>query len=155
MSTQLNQNQFQQLPIQGQLDLAVGGASSTLAARIQVGNTLIPGQAVKIVDSASEIPLVQALAADTDDIYGFIEYDIKNQSLVEGRIANVSRGRLNIMYMIASEAISPYARVMVVVSSKKVANATSGKRIAGYALDKASADGDLIRVQIDLPGALA
>lgn len=155
MATQLNQNQFKQLPVQGQLDLAPGGASSTLAARVAAGSTLIPGQAVTIVDIAGEIPVVAAVAADTDDIFGLAEYDIKNQSLIEGKIVNLSRGRLNIMYMTASAAIAPYARVMVVVASKKVATATSGKRIIGYALDKASADGDLIRVQIDLPGETA
>jgi hypothetical protein len=57
--------------------------------------------------------------------------------------------------MTASAAIVPNAKVAIVVASNKIVTASTGMMIVGRALDKASADGDLIRVIIDLPGALA
>lgn len=151
----LNQNQFQQSPVQGQLDLLV--SSSTIACQIDsssAGN-LVPGQAMKMVDSAGGVPKIVEAAADTDDIFCFLNFNQKDQDFDAYDAVEVSYFKSNVMYMTASAAIARNAEVMVVIASKKVATATSGKRIVGRALDKASADGDLIRVLINLPGALA
>lgn len=151
----LSINQFAQSVVQGQLDLRFNTA--IIAAQIDVSTAggLVPGTAVKIVDSLGGIPKVVECAADTDDIFGFIGYDIKHQTFEAGDICELAVLYNNVMYMTASAAIARNAKVMIVVSSDKVATATSGKTIAGRALDKATADGDLIRVAIQLPGAAA
>lgn len=152
----LNINQFAQSVVKGVMDLSVG-TKSVLACQVDsssAGN-LIPAQAVKLVNVASGIPNIVECSADTDDVFGFIAYNIKDQEFDAGAKVEVAMGRTGVMYMEASAAIAVNAPVMIVVSGQKVATATAGKMIIGRALDKASASGDLIRVMIDLPGALA
>lgn len=153
----LSLNQFSMSPIQGQMDLRFN--PSILAGYLSHSSAggLVPGQAVK--QSAQTPPnlppkLVE-VAADTDNIFGFIVYNIKNPTFAADGALEVAAMRGCVMYMTASAAITAGASLMVVVASKKVATATTGKRIFGTALDGATADGDLIRVVIDLPGALA
>lgn len=147
-------NQFSQAPVQGMLDLRFNG--QTISCQGGSGASgLVAGQAVKMEDSADGIPKVVAASADTDDVFGFINIDQKSSSFDEGDKMEVSALRGNVMYMTASAAIARNAKVMIVVSGNKVATATSGKTIVGRALDKAAADGDLIRVAIDLPGSAA
>lgn len=151
----LSINQFAMSPVQGQMDLrfnpgVISGQIDTTSA-----GSLIPGQPVKMVDSAGGVPKFVECAADTDDVYGFITYDIKSQLFNAGDRVEVAAMRDNVMYMTASAAIARNAKVMIVVSGSKVATATTGKTIVGRALDKASLNGDLIRVTIDLPGTAA
>ena len=151
----LNISQFAQSVVQGVLDLSVG-VRSVLSAQISSTSAggLVAGQSVKLVDASGGIPDVVECASDADDVFGFIAYDIKDQSFDGLMKAEIAFGRGAVMYMTASEAIIPGAEVMVVIASKKVAVATEGKRVIGRALDKAAGDGSLIRVMIDLPGAL-
>lgn len=151
----LNINQFAQIPVQGELDLKFNTTVLSGEIASTENGTLVPGQAVVMADTAGGVPKFTAVASATDDIYGFISYDIKSQNFVAGDRIEVVAMRNGVMYMTASAAIARNAQVMVVVASKKVATATSSQRIIGRALDKASADGDLIRVTIDLPGATA
>ncbi len=148
----LNINQFAQISIQGQLDLRFNG--QTVSGEIDVSSNggLVAGQSVKMVDSAGGVPKFVECGADTDDVYGFINYDIKTQTYGAYDRVEVSAMRNNVMYMTASAAIARNAKVMIVVSGSKVATATSGKTIVGRAYDKATTDGDVIRVTIDLPG---
>lgn len=148
----LSMNQKYQTPVKGQLDLRFNGQTVSGVVKSDEAVDLIPGQAVKMVDSASKVPTFTAVTADTDDIYGFVNYNMKNVSFAAGTPVEVSAMRNNVMYMEASAAIARNAKVMVVVTGSKVATATTGKTIAGRAYDKAAADGDLIRVTIDLPG---
>jgi hypothetical protein len=147
------QNQFNQTPLQGEMDLLT---SPTIVAGVissTSGGGLVAGQSVKMVDGTSAAPAFVECAADTDDVYGFIVYNMKNATFEVGDAVEVAAMRNSVMYMTASAAVARNAQVMVVIASKKVATATSSKRIVGRAYDKASADGDLIRVTIDLPGA--
>lgn len=150
----LNMNQFAMTPVQGQIDLPVG---PVIAAEIDASSagSLVPGTCVKIVDSAGGIPKVVEIAADTDAVFGVIAYDRQHPTFSDYDKCQLGVMRNTVMYMTASAAIARGASVMPVVASTKVATATSNKRIIGYALDKAAADGDLIRVVLDLPGALA
>lgn len=148
-------NQFNQAPIQGMLDLAFNAQTVSGQLDSTSAGGLVAGQAVKMVDNSGGVPKFVECAADTDDVYGFINYDIKSATFAAGDNVEVSAMRNNVMYMTASAAIARNAKVMVVVASSKVATATSGKTIVGRALDKAAADGDLIRVTIDLPGSAA
>lgn len=148
-------NQFAQAPVQGMMDLRFN--PGVVAAEIDVteAGQLVPGQAVKVVDTAGGVPKVIACTADSDDVFGFILYDIKSRVFVAGDMCELAAMRDNVMYMTASAAIARNAQVTIVIGSKKVATATGGDRIVGRAYDKATADGQLIRVTIDLPGATA
>lgn len=150
----LNQNQFLQTPIQGQVDLDAQNQSFTLA--VQVDSTqavaLIAGQAVKVVDSAGGIPKVVSLAADTDEAAGFIEFNQKDASYPA--YARAEMGLTGtIMYMTAAGAISRWGKVEVVSASNKVKASGGVNPGVGLALEKAAADGDLIRVLIQEPVA--
>lgn len=157
MTTSLSTNQFSMIPIQGQMDLRFNPAIISAFLSAASAGSLVPGQAVKqsAQTPPNAPPLVVEAAADTDNIFGFIVYNIKNPTFAKNGNLEIAAMRGNVMYMTASAAITAGAQVMIVVASKKVATATTGKRVAGTALDGAAADGDLIRVVIDLPGALA
>ncbi len=149
------QNQFAQTPEQGQLDLMVGG--NVVSCQVDAGQAtaLVAGQAVKMVDSAGGIPKVIACAADEDDVFGFVIYDIRRSSFPALSKIEVAFFRGSVMYMTAGAAIPRNGQVMIVPGTIKVVTVTATNRIVGRAYDKAAADGDLIRVVIDLPGALA
>ena len=148
-------NQFAQAPVQGQLDLAMNTDTMSVQIDASSAGSLVPGQAVKWVDTANGLPLVVEAATDVEQIAGFINYNIKDATFAASQAVEISAFNGNVMYMTASAAIAVGASVMVVIASKKIATATSGKRIIGVCLDKATADGDLVRVRILLPGALA
>lgn len=148
-------NQFKQSPEQGLLDMQVDMNTISCQVDASESGSLLPGQAVTVVDSASGVPKVIAAADDADDIFGFINYTQKDKSYEAGDRLEVSFFRGNVMYMTSSAAIARNAEVMVVIASKKVATATTGARVVGRALDKATAADQLIRVLIDLPGGLA
>jgi hypothetical protein len=151
----LDQNQFAQTVVQGMiaLDKSVGTISVQIDA--SSGGGLVPGQAVKMVDSAGGIPKVVECAATTDDVFGFINYDMRRAMFGVGDKVEISSMHGNIMWMTASAAIARNAKVMLVIAGSKVVTAgTTGNVIIGRALDKAAANGDLIRVIIDLPGLL-
>ena len=147
----LSQNQFAQTVIQGVCTLML--QPNTISCEIDASSagSLVSGQPMKMVDSAGGIPKIVEIAADTDDIFCFINYNQKNAVFNAGDKVEVSMFRGNIQWMTASAAISRNAKVMAVLSGVKVATATVGKTVVGRALDKASTNGDLIRVLIDLP----
>lgn len=151
----LNQNQFAQIPIQGMLDLRFN--PSVVEGQIDSSSAggLVPGQAVKMVDSAGGVPKFVECAADTDDVYGFIVYDIKSRVFNAYDKVEVAAMNGCVMYMTSSAAIARNASVEIVVSGSKVATAATGKRIVGRAFDKATGADQLIRVTVNLPGILA
>lgn len=152
----LNINQFAQTPIKGQLDLSVG-IRSVISCQVDSSSAggLVPGQAVKIVDTKGGIPNIVECSAASDDVFGFITYGIKDKQHAAGDKCEIAFFRGSVMMMESSAAISANASVSIVVSGQKVAPSASGDMIVGRALDKASASGEFIRVMIDLPGALA
>jgi len=107
------------------------------------------------VDSAGGVPKVKEIAANSDDIFGFVAYTQKDQSFPVGAKVEICFFRGAVMIMEALSAISRNAQLAVVISGNKVAEIDSGQTIIGRALDSAAADGDLIRVLIDLPGVQA
>lgn len=151
-----NINQFKQTPVQGQLDLATepNTVSAMVDAAQDSASPLIAGQAVTVVNSAGGVPKVIAAAADQDDIFGFVNYDIKSPNFGPGDYLELSFLAGNIMWMTAGAAIDRYGEVMIVPADKTVVPATSTNRIIGRAFDKAANIGDLIRVVVILPGAI-
>jgi hypothetical protein len=143
----LNINQFNQSTVQGALDLKFGGAVVSCQIDVSSAGSLVPGTAVKVVDSAGGVPKVVEIAADTDEVFGFICYDQKQSNFdaySPCEIALVNGGAC--MFMTASAAIARNAVVCPVISGVKVKTSTGGGRDVGRAYDKAAADGELIRV---------
>lgn len=149
-----NVNQFSQSPEQGYLDLR--GNNNVLTAQIDAAETetIVAGQALKMVDNAGGVPKLEVAGQD-DAIFGFACANFKKSSYVAEDALEVAYGSGSVMYMTAGAAIARDAEVMISSTEVKVLTAAVGShRIVGRALDKAAADGDLIRVSIYLPGAL-
>ena len=141
-------NQFEMGKEKGQLDLRFNG--NTFSCRADT--VLVPGQAVKLVDVAGGIPNVTAIEADTDMVFGFVTKSTRRDAIAVGDVIEVSATG-NIMYMEAGAAIACGNSVMPVVTGSKVIIATGAtKSVIGIALDKATADTNLIRVYIKTLG---
>lgn len=147
----LNQNQFVQKPVQGLLDLMQN--FNTIPCQVDTSQVtaLLPGQAVKVVNSVGGVPKVIAIAADTDDVFGFVNYALKNASYPALAPVEVSIGG-NIMWMTAAGAITRMAKVNTLQASTKVqTDQGGGNTVVGRAFDEAVLNGDLIRVLIKTP----
>jgi len=112
-------------------------------------DTLRGGTAVKLVDKAGNEIFVDK-AASTDSILGFVVYNSKKNEFVAGTRCNVVFDN-SIMFMEAGAAIVLGAELEIVATGDKVITAVGVNAKIGYALDKSSADGDLIRVLIKTP----
>ncbi len=147
-----SQNMFVMSPVIGQVDQNFN--YNTLPVQIDASETgtLLPGQAVKMYDSAGGVPKVVACAANSDGCLGFINYNVKDATYVAGDRAEISMDG-NVMYLISVGAIARGARVqmnLTYVGGVKTVSA-DGASIVGWAMDKATGDGQLIRVHIQTP----
>lgn len=111
--------------------------------------TFGPASAVKFVDGTTPLPRVEKAAA-TDKIVGFIVYSTIKNVPVAGDIVNVAFTDSEIV-MEAGAAIVRGAQLEIVATGDKVITSAGTNKIIGIALDKAAADGDLIRVRILAP----
>lgn len=151
-SQSLSPNQFNETPTRGMLDQRLN--FNTISAQIDASETgiLYPGSPVKIYDSAGGVPKVVACSADSDEVLGFINFDIKSRSFVAGDSVELSiKG--NVMFLYATAAIARGAKVALDLANNgvKPISGSGGEDIVGWAYDKASAQGDLIRVYIETP----
>lgn len=152
-----NPNQFAQTAFLGVLDLRFN--YDTVSAQIDVSQSggLYAGQAVKVVDSADGIPKVVACAANSDQVFGFINFDVKTIQFFAGTNCELSQAG-NVIYLYATTAIARGARVQLDLSTVGGVAAlvgSSGANVVGYAFDKAAAPGALIRVKLNTPSFLA
>lgn len=150
---QLSQNQFQQSDVVGQVDLPY--STNTISVQIDASQAtaLYAGSAVKMVDSAGGIPKVVGCAADSDDCFGFLNYDIKNVAYLANNTAEMSM-KQNVIHLYATGAIARGALVTLDLTSPGSVGplvSSSGADIVGWALDKAPAAGTLIRVFLECP----
>lgn len=140
-------NQFSQTPLKGMIDMKPSNGVMQAQVDVSSAGSLLPGQAVKVVDSAGGVPKVVECAADSDEVWGFIAYDQIRSSF--DAYDPVTVAILNggaVMWMEASAAIARNAVVTIVVTGSKVKTSAGGSRDVGRALDKASANLELIRV---------
>ncbi len=135
-------NQFSQTVTKGMQDLRFNPNTIPCAVKSDEATALVPGQLVKLVDSAGGVPKVTAITADTDAVFGAVAYNGKDQSFAAGKAVEIAIAG-NVIYMEASAAIARGAAVMGVVSGAKVASATVGKTTIGFALDKAAGNAAL------------
>lgn len=155
-SVDQSQNVFSQSPILGMIDQRFNYNTTPCEVDVSQSGVLYPGQAVKMVDSADGVPKVVGCTADADEVFGFINYDIKSRSYAAGAACEVSQAG-NVMYLYAANAIARGAQVQlnfIAPGSVAAKVGSSGADIVGYAFDKASAGGALIRVKLGVPSFL-
>lgn len=140
-------NQFGQLPLQGQIDQLLSPNTIPCVVDLSQSGQLVAGQAVKLVDNLGGPPKIIGCTADTDVVFGYINYSTKTSAYNPGDACQVSIS-WNVMYMTASAAIARGAPIKPVISGQKIVTAAAGNLVSGYAFDKATANGDLIRVLI-------
>lgn len=146
----LNQNQFAQIPVLGMLDQSFNTDSVSCVLN---SGTVVPGQSVKLVDSAGGVPKVAPVTSDSDIVFGFVNYNIKNASFSAGAALEVSLLN-NVIYLQATEAFDRGAKlkgVVATVGGVAAAVQGEGSPIIGWAFDKAVNVGDLVRVFLACP----
>jgi hypothetical protein len=151
-----SQNQFSQAPFLGETDLKVGPTNVTEAMiDVTQSGLLYAGSAVNVVNGPNGIPTVVGSATDTDNVWGFIVYDIKSQSYPVGARCGVAQLGTCI-WLYATNAIARGAQVVLDLTSPGgVQAATGSDTIVGYAYDQATAYGQLIRIVVSTPSFLA
>lgn len=146
-----NQNQFAMTVNLGKIDLPFNYNTVSVQIDATEAGTLKAGQAVKMFDSVDGIPKVVACAANTDECLGFINYSIKDSSFVAGDRCEISMAG-NVMYLLATGAIARGAQVTLDVTAVGgVQSAVTADKIVGWAFDKATTGGVLIRVFVKTP----
>lgn len=142
-------NQLAQTTLKGKLDQQ--GNPNVFSGRVgqDQATALVPAQAVKLADTTSKIP--EFLAAATGEaIFGFVTYSLRKNSFAKGEALEVAAADC-VMYMEANTTIAKGAEVETIASGQKVTTALGTNTKVGFAFDKASAQGDLIRVLIKTP----
>lgn len=149
----LNPNQFAISPYCGELDMQFNPDTISCQIDITQATALYAGAAVKVVDSAGGVPKVIGCAADSDEVFGFINYDAKSIQFIAGSMCEISQD-LNVIYLFSTGAISRGAQVILDLTTMGgVAQATgsSGSTIVGWAFDKFPTSGTLARIKVKTP----
>lgn len=147
-------NRFNMAPLKGQMDLQYNPNVVACQVGSAQATPLLPAMPVTVVDNLNGVPSVIEATSDAADIFGFVVLNIKKTEFAAYASVEIAAFQGNVMYMEASAAIVRGADVAIVPTGDKVVTAVAGDRVIGKAYDKASNDGDLIRVYINLPGAI-
>lgn len=114
-----------------------------------VEGSVVPATPMKIVATSAKLPHFAPAGAD-DKIVGFLEWNVIRNAYKAGEPCQISPDT-NVMYMEASAAVNAGAEVaMSSLSNITVATASSGDAVIGYALEAATAAGQLIRIKIKI-----
>lgn len=148
----MEMNQFTISQVQGAATLTPANVLSCVVDSTET-TQLVGGQPVKLSTTSTAVPKVLALTANTDKSFGFVLRNLKDISRGAGETLEVARYG-TVMYMTAGAAINAGAKIEVVYTTNKVITNAGTNPIVGIALDKAFADGDLIRVEIVNPLAV-
>lgn len=149
-------NQFAQSPYLGMVDLRFNPNTVSVIIDATETGSLYAGGAVKMVDSAGGVPKVIGCTADDDEVLGFLCFDIKTVAWTAGMPAEIAM-KQNVMFLYATEAIGRGVRVVLALSTNggvAAATGSTGNCIVGWAYDKATAAGELIRVFLETPSFL-
>lgn len=149
----LSQNQFGMTTLLGVIDLRFPFNTVSVQIDASQATALLFGAAVKMVDSAGGVPKVVGCTANSDEVLGFINFDIKSQSFPANSMAEISMSG-NVLYLYATGAIARGAQVSLDITSNggvRSAATHTGDKIVGWAYDKAAVAGDLIRVFLKTP----
>jgi hypothetical protein len=146
-------NQFKQSQVIGVLDLTVNPNPFVMSARIDPAQTadISPGEGVILTDlgasDAVGIPFVDIRTDDADAIEGAVIFNNKKATVTGGDIITIAKKHA-VIVMEASAAILRGATVALVLATPGQVVTATTEAVFGKALDKASASGDLIRVEI-------
>lgn len=149
----IDPNSFTMSTFLGVPDLRFNFNTISVEVASTQATALSAGQGVKIVDSADGIPKVVACAANADNVFGFINFDIKSQTFAAGDRCEISQAG-NVLYLYSTTAIARGAQVTLdlsTVGGVGVLVGSSGANVVGWAYDKATAAGQLIRVRLTAP----
>lgn len=151
----LNQNQFQQSAFLGTIDLRFPYATVSAQIDVSQATPLYAGAAVKLVPTTSpnSAPKVVGCAANTDEVFGFINFDIKTVQFVASSLCELSLAG-NVIYLYSTGAITQGSQVtldLTTMGGVGAAVGSSGKNIVGFAYDGAASAGVLIRVKLNTP----
>lgn len=140
---------FQQ-PAKGALDKIGNTQTETVQIISTSTDSFTPGMPVQLANAAGKMITV-SLAGPTDAIYGFVVYKTnKNTHAANDIIEIAPAGDNGVVYMEAGAAINRGFQVEYQVTDAKVITSAGTNKIIGTALDQATADGDLIRVKLNV-----
>ena len=117
-------------------------ASSNKNNPIYVGDSVI-----WVANNSNNIPTIDQITDNTAVQAGIVAYNSKVNTYNPGDILSIAMDG-EIIKLKADSAINLGAPVEFVVADKAVQTQSAGKRI-GYAMDYASAQGQIIRVRLD------
>lgn len=154
-----NPNQFALAPYLGMLDLRFNGDTISCTFDPAGSGSLVGGQAVKFSVNSSGDPLVVPSLLASDDVAGFVNYDIKSAVFGPGSRMEISMAG-NVMYVYAALAVNrgqfltslPAAVAGGTNGGVVPVTGSSGFPIVGYALDSVPS-GSLFRMFIQTPAA--
>lgn len=152
----LSQNQFAQNALVGMIDMRFPYNTVSVQIDISQATALYAGAAVKMVDSDGGVPKVVGCSADSDEVLGFINFDIKTVQFVAGSLAEISMAG-NVIFLFATGAIARGVQVsldLTTMGGVRSAAGNTGDDIVGWAYDKSLAAGTLIRVFLKTPSFL-
>ena len=148
----ISQNAFLQAPFLGMIDMRFDGDTVSVEIDSSQATPLLAGAAVKVVNSLDGVPKVVGVAANSDDVFGFINFDIKSGNFQAGDRCEISQAG-NVIYLYATAAIARGARCQLDILSPGGVTAlvaSSGADIVGYAYDQ-GVTGQLLRVRLRCP----
>jgi hypothetical protein len=151
----INQNQFTQGVLVGQVDLKSGGLDATFTVRIDPDSSasdIEAGTGLQLVDGGTNdrngVPLVNVLTADTQVPFGARTYDAKQGKVQPGDICQVSYKGV-VQWMNSAAALNRGVAVSLVAATPGNVAAVGTNAQFGITLDKATAADQLIRVLVD------
>lgn len=150
----LSPNQFDQSPFLGTIDMRFPYNTISVLIDVSQATPLYAGSAVKLVANANGgVPKVVGVAADTDEVFGFINFDIKTVQFLAGVPAEISMAG-NYIWLYATGSITQGSQVTLDVTTNGGVGqlvGSSGANIVGFAFDGAATGGTLIRVRLSTP----
>lgn len=158
LAPSLSQNQFSQSSYLGMVDQAFDYNTLVCQVDASQSGSIVAGAAVKFATTAGGVPKVVACTAEADQLAGFVNFSIKDQSFVAGQALSISMAG-NVLYLYAALAINRGNQVVSLPSGVAggcnggvvPASGTSGSMpIAGIALDTV-AIGQLCRILVLAP----
>lgn len=144
----LNINQFQQVPIRGQLDLQIlrsgviqGQISANQATGLKAGDFLKLDSAI----TTGQFPQFIA-AANSDSSQFALAFDIRKATFVAGDIADITFFGGPVMYVVGTGVINMGGAVESVGGSGTNVQAIASNKQRGIALDPCPSTGTLFRI---------
>lgn len=150
----LQQNQFSQTPVVGQIDLD-GGPENVISCLVDHAQStaLVPGQFVKMATTAGGPPHVIAISADTDQSFGIACYNLKDASYPPDSKVEVALFG-TVIWMNSGGSITRGASVEAVAATPgNVVTSGGVNPVIGFALDGATGANQLMRVYVQAPFA--